>query len=78
MLAAIHTRRTKNKGWLWNAIHTEFRPEDVAEFYCLKKIRADRQKKGWHKTDFKSVPKTDGKAEQFAQELYEQSGRNLS
>lgn len=78
MLKAIGVRRKSSRGWLWDAVHSEFRPEDVAEFYCLKKIRESRQKTGWHKTDFRPVRKTDGEAERFANALYEQSGRDLS
>lgn len=84
MLSSIGMRRTNKKGWLKDAIRSEFRPEDVAEFYVLRKKREDQRKTepyvtvGKLKTNFKPVKATDGLAEQFANELYEKCGRDLS
>lgn len=81
MLFVLGVRRKQNHGWLKAAMKTEFGRAPIEAFYVLREKREKKRQKesvGKLKTDFKPVKATDGRAEQFANELYEKCGRDLS
>lgn len=79
-LQRLGIKRVNNKGWLYQALRTEFTEEQVREFRHRDSLRQlDLWKQQGRTITTRRPPRsTDGKAEQFANQLYEESSRNLA